>query len=82
MKVMCINDADWGDAHTEEEGIGPVYGEVCHVIEDKPDFYKLAEYPLGWYWKEEFIPISDSDEEEQARLVEWQSKKEKQVVQL
>lgn len=79
MKVMCINDAGWGDAHTGEDCAGPVYGEVCHVIGDRYDFYRLAEYPMDWYLKEGFIPIADSDDAERERLVEWQSKKQKQL---
>jgi hypothetical protein len=65
MKVICINDSEWGQAHKS-----PAVGEELTVSEDYIDFegdpvYEFVEYgDMATFEQKYFAPLSDLDETE------------------
>lgn len=65
MKVMCIDESEWGNAHK-----CPSVGEIVTVAKDYIDYegdpvYEFVEYGEYACWEQRFFaPLSDLDETE------------------
>lgn len=73
MKVLCIKQGEWIPKYATERERGPVYGEVCTVIEEDEHGYTLVEHHFRKDGRERsfarlhFIPLSSIDETEKER---------------
>ncbi len=75
MKVICINDTGWMDIFTTTRGMrflrvdGPAYLEICTVTAEENNAYSFEEWnpEKDTYPKDEFIPLSEIDENDFAR---------------
>lgn len=69
MQVMCIKNGTWYIHGNGAHNHGPQYGEVCTVIETKPEYYHLKEHAFSpisggkeWWHVDGFVLLSDIDE--------------------